>query len=119
MTLLTSLLVATLLMQRTPAVTPPPQRPAPPASAPAAEAPAPAKYQIGAQDQLKITVLDEPDLSSTYRVDADGMISLNYIGKVQAAGLTLTELQEKVRAGLAAGFLKNPQVRVEIESYKS
>ena len=29
------------------------------------------------------------------------------------------ELQEKIRAGLAAGYIKNPQVRVEIESYKS
>src|SRR6267154_2106433 len=115
MNLLLSLLMATLLMQRTPAVAPP-QQPAPP---PAADAPAQGKYQIGAQDQLKITVLDEADLSTTYRVDADGTITVNYIGKVPAAGLTLPELQERLTSRLAAGYIKNPQIRVEIESYKS
>ena len=37
---------------------------------------APATYMIGPQDVLKITVFDEPDLSQSYRVDADGMISI-------------------------------------------
>jgi len=89
MNVLISLLVATLLMQRAPAATPPP--PAVPAPAPAAapDAPVPGKYQIGPQDQLKITVLDEIDLSTTYRVDSDGTITMNYIGKVAAAGMTL------------------------------
>jgi polysaccharide biosynthesis/export protein len=77
-------------------------------------------YQIGAQDQLKITVLDEPSLSQSYRVDSDGSITMDYIGRVRAAGATPADLQERVRALLANGqFLKNPQVRVEVESYKS
>jgi polysaccharide export outer membrane protein len=33
--------------------------------------------------------------------------------------MTLMELQDTVRSKLANGFLRNPQVRVEIESYKS
>jgi len=68
---------------------------------------------------LKITVLDEPSLSQTYRVDSDGSITMDYIGRVRAAGATPADLQERVRAKLAEGYLKNPQVRVEIESYKS
>jgi polysaccharide export outer membrane protein len=118
MNLLMSLLVSALLMQRAP-VAPPVSRPAPAPATVATEPVIPGKYQIGPQDQLKITVLDEADLSTTYRVDSDGTITMNYIGKVQAAGLTLTDVQERIRAGLAAGYLKNPQVRVEIESYKS
>src|SRR5438874_2151621 len=117
MNVLTSLFVAALLMQRAP-VAPPPQKPAPAAGV-VAETPVPGKYQIGPQDQLKVTVLDEADLSTIYRVDADGTITMNYIGKVEAAGLTLTDVQERIRGKLAAGYLKNPQVRVEIESYKS
>jgi polysaccharide export outer membrane protein len=113
MSVLTSLVFAMLLMQRTPTVVTPPTQPL------TAETPGPAKYQIGPQDQIKVTVLDETDLSSTYRVDADGFITMNYIGKVQAAGLTITEVQEKIRAGLSQGFLRNPQVRVEIDTYKS
>ncbi len=76
-------------------------------------------YQIGAQDQLKITVLDEPSLSQSYRVDSDGSITMDYIGRVRAAGSTPADLQERVRTLLANGYLKNPQVRVEVESYKS
>jgi len=77
-------------------------------------------YQIGVQDQLKITVLDEPSLSQSYKVDSDGSITMDYLGRVRAAGSTPADLQERVRALLqTGGFLKNPQVRVEIESYKS
>jgi polysaccharide export outer membrane protein len=114
MNVLISVLLATL-MQRAPVAPPPAQH----VAGASAETPVPGKYQIGPQDQLKVTVLDEMELSTTYRVDSDGTITMNYIGKVQAAGLTLGDVQERIRAGLAAGYLKNPQVRVEIESYKS
>jgi polysaccharide export outer membrane protein len=117
MNALVSLFAAALLMQQTPAAVPPPQPQAPAAAA--AETPAPTKYQIGPQDVLKITVLDEAELSQSYRVDSDGSITFPYINRVQAAGLTLGELQARIRTDLAAGYIKNPQVRVEIESYKS
>jgi polysaccharide biosynthesis/export protein len=113
MNVLISLLAATLLTQQAP----PPQVSAPQAPVDAA---AQAKYQIGIQDQLKITVLDEADLTGTYRVDSDGTIQYPYLNRVQAAGLTLGDVQENIRSGLVRGqFLKNPQVRVEIEAYKS
>jgi polysaccharide biosynthesis/export protein len=80
---------------------------------------APAKYMIGAQDLLKITVFDEPDLTNSYRVDGDGFITFPYISRVPASGLTLGELQDRIRTLLSAGFIKNPQVRVEIGEFKS
>src|SRR5262245_26127929 len=49
-------------------------------------------YKIGLQDELKITVFDEPDLTSMYRVDADGFITFPLIGRVSATGLALSEL---------------------------
>ena len=119
MNVLISILMATWLMQRAPVAAPkaPPQPPAPAGAA--AEGPASGKYQIGIQDLLKITVLDEPDLSGNYRVDTDGSIQYPYLNRVHAAGLTLSDVQEKIRAGLSPGYIRNPQVRVEIESYKS
>ena len=91
MNVLISLLAATMLMQRAPVaappVKPPVAAPAPAtAAAPAQDAPAQGKYQIGAQDLLKVTVLDEAELSQSYRVDSDGTISFPYIGRVPAAG---------------------------------
>src|SRR5437867_11941527 len=108
MNVLISLLTATLLTQQAAA-----QQTAP-------DTATQAKYQIGIQDQLKITVLDEADLTGSYRVDSDGTIQYPYLNRVHAAGMTLGDLQEKIRSGLVSGqFLRNPQVRIEIESYKS
>jgi polysaccharide biosynthesis/export protein len=115
MNLLTSLLFATLLMPQAPL-------PAPPAAPPRPELPsvaAPAQYMIGPQDLLKITVFDEPDLTNSYRVDGDGFITFPYISRVAAGGLKLGELQDRIRALLSAGFIRNPQVRVEIGEFKS
>jgi polysaccharide export outer membrane protein len=41
------------------------------------------------------------------------------INRVAASGLTPAGLQDRIRAMLAAGYIKNPQVRVEVEGYKS
>jgi polysaccharide export outer membrane protein len=78
-----------------------------------------ARYTLGPNDQLKITVLDEEGLSGLFRVTADGSITMPLVGAVPAAGFTLADFQEKLRAMLAAGYLRNPQVRVEIEQFKS
>jgi polysaccharide export outer membrane protein len=78
-----------------------------------------ARYVLGPQDQLKITVFDEPDLSNIYRVDSDGFITFPMISKVSAVGITPAELQDRIKTMLAAGYIKNPQVRVEVEGYKS
>ena len=77
------------------------------------------RYTLGPQDQLKITVFDEPDLTNIYRIDSDGFITFPMINKVAASGITPPELQERIRTMLAAGYIRNPQVRVEVEGYKS
>ena len=79
----------------------------------------PSRYVLGPQDQLRITVFDEPELTNTYRVEGDGFITFPLINRVAAAGLTPAELQDRIRTHLANGYLKNPTVRVEIEQYKS
>jgi polysaccharide export outer membrane protein len=78
-----------------------------------------AKYQIGAQDQLKITVYDADQLSGTYRVDADGYITFPLLNRIPAAGMTLADFQDRLRSMLSAGYIRNPQVRVDVEEYKS
>jgi polysaccharide export outer membrane protein len=76
-------------------------------------------YKIGLQDQLKITVFDEPEMSTTYRVDADGFVTFPLIGRVAASGSTIAELEQRVTSMLSSGYLRNPQVRIEIDQYKS
>lgn len=76
-------------------------------------------YTIGPQDQLSITVADEAELTGKFRVDNDGSFIFPYLGRVAAAGKTLVELQRALTRDLANGYLKNPQVRVEVDQYKS
>jgi polysaccharide export outer membrane protein len=94
-----------------------PQEAAPQPAGPLA--PAPPSYVIGPQDSIRITVFDEPELSGTYRVESDGMLMFPLVQRVPASGLTLREFQDRLTKQLAADFIRNPQVRVEIDQYKS
>lgn len=76
-------------------------------------------YVIGPQDVLTVTVYDHADLSGRFSVEADGTLTFPLIGRVKAAGLTLRVLEETLRNQFADGFLKNPQVAVSIDEYKS
>jgi polysaccharide export outer membrane protein len=93
------------------------QLPPPPPKQPVS--PPEGAYVLGPQDLLKITVFDEPDLTNSYRVDSDGSLNFPLIGLVPAGGLTVRGLEERLTSALAAGYLRNPQVRVEIEQYRS
>lgn len=76
-------------------------------------------YVIGPQDNLSIIVTDETDLTGKYRVDSDGTISMPYLSRVPLAGLSLADAQDKITAMLKAGFLRNPQVRIEVDQFKA
>jgi polysaccharide biosynthesis/export protein len=80
-----------------------------------------AAYVIGVDDVLNIYVFDEADLnqSTKYRVDADGMVTFALVGRVPAAGRTIRQFQDQLIAKLAAGYIRNPQLRVDVESYRS
>src|SRR5262245_33078506 len=117
--------------QQPPSQTPPSgQTPKPdfvipkPQGAPAAEQPpqrvdAPERYVIGPADTLSITVVGEPDLTNKYRVDTDGTITLPYVGRQPAAGMTVADLQAKITALLKDGYLQNPQVLIDVDVYKA
>ena len=92
-----------------------PQKPIAVAAAPVVQP----SYQIGAQDELKITVFDAEELTGSYRVDGDGFISFPLLGRIAVGGATLGETQEKLRMMLSKDYIKNPQIRVDVAEYKS
>ena len=93
---------------------------APQQAAPAAtQRAAPEGYIIGPNDSLAIAVLEDQDLTSKYRVDESGMITFPYLGRVPAAGQTISQFQEELTKRLANGYINNPQVRVDVDAYKS
>ncbi|MBI2835278.1 MAG: polysaccharide biosynthesis/export family protein [Acidobacteria bacterium] len=76
-------------------------------------------YVVGPQDVLTITVFEEPQLTGRYTVSADGALTFPMVGRVGASGLTLRGIEDKLTKLLADGYLKNPQVSVEVEQYRS
>lgn len=76
-------------------------------------------YVIGEGDLLKITVYDNPDLTSEPRVGGDGRITFPLIGEVTVSGLSSAEAQKRIAELLSNGFIKKPQVSVFITEYKS
>jgi len=76
-------------------------------------------YIVGAPDALTITVWNQPNLSGKFNVEADGTFTFPLIGRVKAGGLTLRALEAELNKRLADGYLKNPQVSVSVETYRS
>jgi polysaccharide export outer membrane protein len=76
-------------------------------------------YLIGPRDVLTVTVFDEPQLTGRYRVDNDGTITFPLIGRIAAGGLTPRAVEMGLTKQLADGYLKNPQISVEVEQYRS
>ena len=71
------------------------------------------------QDVLAISVFGEENLTGKYTVDQDGTFSFPLIGRAQAGGVTLREIETDIRKKLADGFLRNPQVTVTIDTYRT
>jgi polysaccharide export outer membrane protein len=90
------------------------------AVAPAASQPAAAGYLLGPDDEVKIAVFGQPDLSTTTRIKPDGTVLLALIGPIQANGKSTTQLAQDIAAGYASGgYLTKPSVSVEVSNYVS
>ena len=76
-------------------------------------------YEIGSGDVVAVGVLGQSDLTGDFRVDPEGLISYPLLGKVKASGLTAAELERKITTLLSDGYLKRPQVTVEVKEYGS
>lgn len=76
-------------------------------------------YVVGIPDVLTIAVWKQPDLTGKFTVDPDGMVGFPLIGRVKAAGLKAQDLKDEIARLLADGFLKDPQVTVIVEAFRS
>ena len=94
------------------------------APAPAAYAAAPmpaaydAAYRLDAGDKLRVVVYGQEGLTNTYAIDAGGSITMPLIGSVPARGRTPAGLASAITARLRNGYIRDPSVAVEIESYR-
>lgn len=90
----------------------PARSPAPPG------APALNQYKLGSGDKVRILVYNEPNLTGEYTVNSGGMISFPLIGDVNALDRTTLDVKSEIEQKLAAGYLRSPQVSIDVLSYR-
>ena len=94
------------------------------AATPAAYAAAPvvaahdAPYHLDAGDKLRVVVFGQEGLTNTYAIDAGGAITMPLIGAVAARGKTPAGLAADIAARLRNGYIREPSVAVEVETYR-
>ena len=88
--------------------------PATTAALPAAEPP----YTLDAGDKLRVVVFGQDGISNSYVVDAGGKVNLPLVGAINARGLTNQQLAAAITARLKQGYVRDPHVSVEVDTYR-
>jgi len=93
----------------------------------------PKPYLIGAGDVLNIVVWDHPELAiapagglatdassvgNGYNVSTQGLVQFPYVGTLKLSGMTEYEARDVLTQRLAK-YIKDPQITVRIQSYRS
>jgi polysaccharide biosynthesis/export protein len=75
-------------------------------------------YRLDAGDKLRVVVYGQEGLTNTYAIDAGGSITMPLIGAVPARGRTPAGLAAEITGRLRNGYIREPSVAVEIDSYR-
>jgi len=75
-------------------------------------------YTLDSGDKLRVIVFGQDGITGSYMVDAAGNVSLPLIGAVPARGLTTQALAKQIADKLKQGYVREPNVTAEIETYR-
>lgn len=73
---------------------------------------------IGPDDTITIVALNVEEISKPWRVGPSGELNLPMVGRVEAAGKSVEQLQTEIAERLKT-YVKQPQVTVFVSEYKS
>ncbi len=73
------------------------------------------EYQLGAGDNIRILVFQNPDLTVETRVTENGTVSYPLVGSVKIGGLTIPAAEQVIAKALKdGGFIQSPQVNIAL-----
>ena len=75
-------------------------------------------YALDSGDKLRVVVFGQEGLSASYSVDTGGNLTMPLIGAVAARGHSPAQLQAAIAAKLRQGYVREPHVAVEVETYR-
>ncbi|MCP8690028.1 polysaccharide biosynthesis/export family protein [Marinobacterium sedimentorum] len=77
------------------------------------------QYSLGSGDVISINVFGEADLSlDKVRLNDTGKFSYPFLGDIDAAGKTASQLEQQLVSGLKGDYLVAPRVSVRILEYR-
>lgn len=81
---------------------------------------APKGYLMGAGDSVKITVYQNPDMTTETRISEVGSVTFPLLGPVEIGGLTPAQAEIRIAALLkSGGFVPRAQVTVLVTQFRS
>ncbi len=76
--------------------------------------------KLGSGDAVRVTVFQQPDMTTEARITDKGTISMPLVGEVKVAGMTQNQAAGAIAGKLKEGkYLKNPQVTVALTTVRS
>ena len=76
-------------------------------------------YKLDTLDQIRIKFILDPQLNEDVTIRPDGMITVQAIGEIKAAGLTPQELAKKIEDKfLEANIFSKPEMRGDLKNYR-
>jgi len=76
-------------------------------------------YRLGPDDQVRVTVFNDPRLTGEFRVTDSGAIALPLVGAVPAAGRTTTQVERAIENEMRRkNLFRDPSVAVEVQTYR-
>jgi len=75
-------------------------------------------YTLDSGDVVRVSVYGDAELSGLYGVDDNGDISFPLVGPVNVRKVSTQVAAARLSAALANGFMRNPNVAVEVSTYR-
>ena len=76
-------------------------------------------YRLGKGDLIEVGVFGVDQFRYSVRVGAAGSITLPYVGEVQASGLTVSELAQRLAERMDGTLFRNPEVLIAVKEFRS
>lgn len=85
----------------------------------AALAQEPTDYPLGPGDVIDVKVHGHDLGRSSFIIGSDGTVSFPYVGRIELQGLTIYGAEERIEGLLADGYLKLPEVTIQVAEHRS
>jgi len=76
-------------------------------------------YRVGAGDVLRVEAYNHDEISGDFGVEVRGEISFPMLGRVDVAGLTTSEIADRLEELLERDYYVDVQLQVEVQKYHS